>query len=254
MMALLGSVPDVSPMMFFGLTALAAFTSGFGVVAGLGGGVLLLGVMALVFPPATVIPLHGMVQFGTSIGRIVLMRRYVLTAPLAAFAAGALIGAGIGGQLVVSLPTALLQAILGGFLLYVCWAPRVVGVRLSRRKFFFLCAAGALLSMFVGATATILAPFVVGVSPDRRHYVATQGALMIMVHGLKAVAFGLLGFAFGPYLPLLAAMVAAGFAGTWVGSRLLDHMPERLFRTIFRVVLIVLAVRLLYGAFTSWQI
>ena len=41
--------------------------------AGLGGGVLMLGVMATVLPPVAVIPLHGAIQFGTNLSRNVII-------------------------------------------------------------------------------------------------------------------------------------------------------------------------------------
>jgi len=97
-------VPGVTPWTFVGLTVLSFFTAALGVVAGLGGGVLLIGVMATIFPPATLIPLHGTVLFGTNVGRAIIMRRMVLGHLIPAFALGALGGALVGGQLVVSLP------------------------------------------------------------------------------------------------------------------------------------------------------
>ena len=51
MIDFLDMVPGVAPGVFVGLTVLSFFTAAFGVVAGLGGGVLLLGVLAAVFPP-----------------------------------------------------------------------------------------------------------------------------------------------------------------------------------------------------------
>jgi uncharacterized membrane protein YfcA len=36
-------------------------------------------------------------------------------------------------------------------------------------------------------------------------------------------------------------------AGTWVGSRLLDRIDERTFEWLYRLVLTVIAVRLLVG-------
>jgi uncharacterized protein len=248
---MLHAVPYVDSWMFAGLTALAFLTAAMGTVAGLGGGVLLLGVMATVFPPAALIPLHGVIQLGSNVSRVTIMHRYVLRSAMVAAGIGALLGAAIGGELVVSLPTALLEAILGGFLLYVCWSPRITVGEPTRRRFFVLGAVGTLISMFVGATGSLLSPFVAGVSPDRRVFVATLAAMMIMVHGLKVVTFGLLGFAFAAYLPLLAAMIAAGYFGNWAGKHLLDRMPEALFRRIFQIALTLLAVRLLYAAATK---
>ncbi len=242
------AVPYVDDWMFVVLTLLAFLTAAMGTVAGLGGGVLLLGVMATIFPPATLIPLHGVIQFGSNVSRVTLMHRYVMRSAILAAGVGALLGAAIGGKLVVSLPTALLEAVLGVFLLYVCWSPRITAGEPTRRRFFLLGAVGTLISMFVGATGSLLSPFVAGVSPDRRVFVATLAAMMIMVHGLKVVTFGVLGFAFAAYLPLLAAMIAAGYFGNWAGKHLLDRMPEALFRRVFQVALTVLALRLLYAA------
>ena len=116
MIDVLDIVPGVTPWTFIGLTALSFFTATFGVVAGLGGGVLLLAVMATIFPPATLIPLHGTVLLGTNVGRGIIMYRDVLKRLIPLFALGAAIGAIIGGKIVVALPTATLQIILGAFI------------------------------------------------------------------------------------------------------------------------------------------
>ena len=69
---------------------------------------------------------------------------------------------------------------------------------------------------------------------------------MTVQHGLKIVVFGLAGFAFLSWLPLIAAMIASGFLGTVYGTRLLDRLPEETFRRWFRIALTVLALNLLW--------
>ena len=243
----LSSVPGVTPHLFAGLVILAFFTAAFGIVAGLGGGVLMLGVMATVFPPAAVIPLHGAIQFGTNLSRNVIMWKHVAREQIAYFSAGVLIGGTIGGNLVVALPTGPLQIILGAFILYACWAPKWGHRPYSHAWFFTLGGFGALLGMFVGATGTTLAPFIAAANPDRRGYVATNSVLMSVVHGYKIVVFAFLGFAFGTYLPLILAMLIAAVFGNIFGQRVLERMPEKLFRRIFQIVLTLLAIRLLYA-------
>ncbi len=71
---------------------------------------------------------------------------------------------------------------------------------------------------------------------------------MSIQHGLKIIAFGMLGFAFWPYVPLLTGMLVCGFFGNMAGRLVLAWLPEKNFRTLFRVVLSALALRLLYGA------
>ena len=65
-------------------------------------------------------------------------------------------------------------------------------------------------------------------------------------HGLKIIDFGLLGCAFVEWLPLLAAMVACGLVGTWLGHKVLGRLPERTFAWAFRLILSALALRLLW--------
>ena len=48
---------------------------------------------------------------------------------------------------------------------------------------------------------------------------ATHAAAMVAQHGLKIVAFGLAGFAFGQWLPMVVAMIVTGYLGTRYGTR-----------------------------------
>ena len=217
-------------------------------VFGLGGGAMVLAVMALFFPPAVLIPLHGVVQVGSNCGRAVLMIRQVLRTILPVFILGSALGAALGAKLVVSLPVYWLQLIVALFVLYAAWGSRFKfsGGKPSKAKFFVVGSLAAFATMFVGATGPLIAPFVVSASGDRRQVVATHAMLMTVQHGVKILAFGLVGFVFWPYVPLLAAMLVAGFAGTWVGRHVLERLPERLFRVCFSAVLTLLALELLW--------
>ena len=66
--------PDVSALAGIGLVALSLFTSALTAAAGIGGGLVLLSVMASFLPPIVVIPTHGVVQLGSNAGRAVLLR------------------------------------------------------------------------------------------------------------------------------------------------------------------------------------
>lgn len=46
--------------------------------------------------------------------------------------------------------------------------------------------------------------------------------LMLIQHGSKVVAFGFIGFAFGPYVALLIGLLAFGLLGTYVGRMVLN--------------------------------
>lgn len=224
------------------------FTSMVTAAMGIGGGVALLAVMAQVVPAAAIVPVHGVVQFGSNIGRAGLMWRDIDQKLLVYFIGGSLIGALIGGQIVVSLPVTYLQLILGIFILYATWGPKPGGGNPSTKALAFGGAFSTLLTMFVGATgpfvAAILRPFELG----KLGQVATMSICMVVQHLLKVVVFGLLGFSFAPYLPLMAAMIAIGFLGTIAGRKLLHSFSEKLFKHILNGVLTLLALRLLWVA------
>ena len=107
------------------------------------------------------------------------------------------------------------------------------------------------LTMFIGATGALVAPFIAAACAKRRQVVASHAMLMSIQHGLKIIVFGYLGFSFAPYASLLIGLLAFGFAGTFVGKLVLNRLPEKIFRAGLKAVLTLLALRLLYGAATG---
>ncbi len=244
--------PDIGPLMFSGLT-LASFATAFiGVFTGTAGGLILLAMMAVVMPPAVVIPVHTVVQLGSGVTRTFIMWRHVMRSTLPPFILGAAIGAAAGAKVFVSLPTATLQGILAIFILIVTWLPKLGRLGAERGRFLALGFVATFVGVFVSATGTIVAPFVASAAPDRRNHSATVGALMIFVHIAKLVAFGFLGFAIGAYVPLMAFMIAAGAAGNWVGEEALNRVSEQRFRLILQLFLTALGLQLLWNAASGW--
>lgn len=252
LISLLTQGTGLSLWAFFGLCGISFVGSLITASLGLGGGLLVLATMTLALPPAVLIPLHGVVQLGSNGFRALLMRREILFSIIPAFTTGSLIGAAIGGQAFVALETWVLQAVLGVFVLYVTWAPGFRRNKLGPGKFFGLGVFGGFLTMFVGGTGPLVAPFVSAACERRQQMVATHAALMTFQHSFKVVAFGFMGFAFGSYIPLLVGLLAFGVLGTYGGRMVLNRLPEQLFRTILRIFLTLLAIRLLYAAATEY--
>lgn len=225
------------------LVAASFFTSALTAAFGVGGGVAMLALMGLFVPVAALIPVHGAVQLGSNTSRAWHQRAHVRRDIFGPFLAGSLAGAIAGAAVVVQLPDALLKLVLGSFVLAVTWA-RIPGFdRLSGAGMALGSAATALATMFVGATGPLLSAFFAQLLPDdRKALVATHAAGMTVQHFLKVVVFGLAGFAFAAWLPLVAAMVASGYLGTVYGSAWLERLPEASFRRWFRIGVTVLAV------------
>ncbi|MEO0999117.1 MAG: TSUP family transporter [Pseudomonadota bacterium] len=239
-----GLIPAIALL----LVAVAAVTSFITAAFGLGGGVALLAVMASVMPPAALIPVHGVVQAGSNAGRAWLLRGAVRWGALTPFLLGAALGAAAGGLVAVDLPPAAVELGVGLFILWSVafrppgWLARAGGVA---------GAASSFLTMFFGATGPFVAAWVRTLHLGREAHSATHAAAMVAQHGLKLLAFGILGFAFGPWLPLTAAMLLSGFAGTWAGRRLLMRLTDRVFDRVLAVILVLLALRLVWRGVTG---
>jgi uncharacterized membrane protein YfcA len=215
---------------------------------GLGGGVLVLATMANLLPPTVLVPIHGVVQLGSNLSRAVLSWQHTLISIVAPFLAGSIIGAALGAQFVVALPKYLLQVVIALFILVSTWAPKFQSVSAGKVKFFFVGALTTVVTMFVGGTGVLVGTFVAPACRERHQFVGTHAAVMTIQHGLKIVTFALLGFAFGPYMPLLIGLVLFSFIGSYAGKLALNRLPERIFRIALKATLSILSLQLLYTA------
>ena len=227
------------------LIAFSYATSAVTAAFGLGGGVMMLAAMASILPTLAVIPVHGAVQLGSNGGRALVMWRHVNWPIIAWFVGGSLVGALIAGQVVVALPREILRLVLGLFVLWVVWGRKPARRDVVPSMFIPVGIATTFASMFVGATGLLIGAFMSPERLGRMTTVSTHATCAMIQHGLKIVVFGLIGFAFAEWLPLVLAMVATGFLGTLTGKAILQRLPERLFGLFFKGLLTILAARLI---------
>lgn len=240
--------PELSVAWAAALVVLSFFTSAFTAAFGVGGGVALIAVMLTALPPAIVIPLHGVIQFGSNAGRTWTMRHAVRWPMLRWFAVGSVLGIAAASAFVVSLPAPVLQLILGVFILWALWWPKPGFVAPPPAGYFWVGLGASFCTMFVGATGVLVGAFWRVAQLGKEGVVGTHAAAMMLQHGLKVLAFGLLGFAFAAWLPFIAAMVGSGYAGTLAGKALLGRLPEALFAKVFKWILTGFALNLVRQA------
>ena len=241
---------DLAPTLF--LVALSGFTSALTAIAGIGGGVIMLAAMASLLPPAAVIPVHAVVQLGSNTGRAVLMRHWIDRARLVPFLLGSIVGIALGGSLAINLPGEVLRLVLGLFILQTLWLPLAMMATIKGRGLALGGAIASFLTMLVGATGPYVSAILRPLGLGKEGLIATHAAAMTAQHGLKIITFGLLGFAFAPWLPLIIAMVAAGFLGTLLGRNFLGQLSERRFNLLIQTVLTIVALDLTLRS--AWQL
>lgn len=238
-----GVSPEISGILIFA----SFFTSLITATIGLGGGILLLAIMASFMPAAALIPVHGIVQLGSNMGRAWLHRAAINTEMIKRFALGSMLGAALGAALVVNLPAAIVTTAVGFFVLYVIWAPPL---RLQNAGPWTDRMGGAgstFLSIFFGATGPFVSALIKSRGWSKAVYMGTFSGCMTVQNSLKTVAFLGTGFDYVPWIVLMAGMVASGYAGTHVGTHFLNKVSEETFSRIFKYAVSLIALRLIWS-------
>jgi uncharacterized membrane protein YfcA len=230
------------------LVVISFFTSALTAAFGIGGGVAMLGALAGTVPPAVIIAVHGVVQLGSNLGRAVLQKDHANWPLFWRFMIGAVVGVAIGALLFTSLPEKVLLGVLGVFMLIMVWVPKPKIPGLERSGMILGGGISSVLTMFVGATGPFIQAILLPLKLERKGHIATHAVMMTAQHALKVVAFGFIGVALVAWLPLIAAMVASGFLGTVMGTKLLEKMPEQMFQWVLKVLLTLIALDLLRRA------
>lgn len=237
---------QVTPAIFLLLMVASALGSFLTASLGVGGGVMLLGVMAQVLPPQLIIPLHGVAQLGSNAGRAAMSWRHIDWRLIAAFLPGAVVGALIGSFVLVALPPAVMYLTIALFILYLCWGPKLPKMVLGSWGTVLAGGVTTFITLFAGATGPLVAAFIKQIHADRFRTVATFAMAMSLQHVLKIAVFEIAGFPLEPWLPLLACMIVSGAIGTWVGLKLLKRMSDHHFQRIFNIALTLMALRLIW--------
>lgn len=231
------------------LVSMSAFTSMMTAAVGIGGGVLLLAIMAQILPVQALIPVHGLVQLGSNGNRAYMTRQHIDWKMSRLFILGAIVGAVISVWIVIQLPLDVIRLSVAFFILFLIWGPKPTAVTLSNVKLVIAGGVTTIISAFVGATGPLVAAFVHRQNMDKLPTVATFAACMSFQHMLKAMVFLTVGFAFQDWFFVIVLMIISGAVGTWVGLHLLKSLPADLFKQLFSWVVTALALRLCWQVF-----
>jgi uncharacterized membrane protein YfcA len=227
---------------------------------GMAGGMLLLAALLLRLDPLVAIPVHGVVQLVSNGSRAWFQRAHVRWDAVWRFAWPLLPAGAAGLALLRAVPPSGARVAIGVFALVATWAPSMLrlGVRRARsaspsgssssgdaRR--ALPLGGALVgfaSTLIGATGPLLAPFVLALGLAPPATVGTLAACQVFQHFSKILLFGAAGFDFASHALPVAALCVGAVAGSAIGTRLLDHLPERAFRLAVRLVLTLVSLEL----------
>ena len=238
----------MSPIEIAILSGAAFCTSALTAVVGAGGGTALIAIMLQVMSPAAAIPVHGAVQLASNTTRVWLLWQHMSWPIIFRFAAALPLGAWLGLALFQGLPTAVIQIMIGCFVLISLGARQIGKWRESDVPLLAFVPIGFVtgaLNMVVGVIAPVLGVLIIRKDLSKEAIVGTLGFFGFLGNLLKIAGFAMVGFSFTAYGPTMLCMIPAAVIGTRVGRAVLSKMDETYFLIAFRAVLVVLALKLI---------
>lgn len=232
---------------FLGIISMVSSTAA--AVFGLGGGLILISFLPDFLPADALVPVHGVTQLASNTSRAAFSFRSIVWRLWPLFFAGSVLGATLFGLLVVNISTAYIPVFIGVYILLKLWSERVGRLLSSFDSLFVLGFLQTGLGILVGSTGHLTMPRLLREISDRDGIVATSGMFMSLSHGLKLLAYGIIGFKFNQYSVILAYMVTGALIGSFVGTLLRRQISNRWFSQILKILLTVMALRMIYSAF-----
>lgn len=227
----------------------AILTAVLSAVAGLGGGIILLAVIAQFFPPVVAIPIQGGIQFFSNSSRAILLRGQISWSVVWRTAVLMVPASFLGVFVAASMPEDATRVVLGCFILVIVWRPSLLRWRgdgvMTERALYPVGAMSGFLNSTVGASGPFTSPFLKAVTVSHKAFVATAAASQVFAHMAKILSFSTVDdFSLGDHIDVIAAGAGGVIVGSWIGTRLLGRIPELSLDRVFKAVLTALALRL----------
>ena len=214
---------------------------------GVGGGTLLLALMLQFMPPAAAIPVHGAVQSFSNGWRVWLLRENMQWPIILRFGIPMPLGIAAGLWLFQEMPKEWVQVMIGGFILLTLFSHGLKSLRDWELPLWLFIPSGFVvgaLNIVVGVVGPVLSAFLVGRNLSRQSMVVTISVFSLMGHIFKVIGFAIIGFNFAEYGLAIVAMIPSIVLGTYLGRHLLGRISDTFFKKLLRVVLAVLAAKL----------
>ena len=237
---------------------IAAFlTATLSAIIGMGGGITLLGIMAIIMSDGyLVVAYHGVIQLVSNVTRTTVYRHDIDRPILSRFTKGIIPGLFIAAGLIYGLiqfydvnsaseiKFDYLKPLIG---LYILWFLYLREKKpISDQAFTWMGALSGLVTVFIGAAGPLIAPFFISKEIKKESVIATKAACQAIGHlGKMPIFIFLFGVDYFEDWSVILPLVLAVFIGTKFGKGMLGKLPEATFKKLFRIVLTLIAIRLI---------
>ncbi len=246
------------------LIIVAFITSIISAIIGMGGGVTLLGIMAIVIPEGyMVVALHGIIQLVSNITRTTIFREHVYQPILKKFFIGIVPGLLCAVLIIIGLinyfnlnsaselKIDFLKPLIGIYIIWFLYLKKKRRIQ-SDKIFLLIGSLSGLVTVFIGAAGPLIAPFFIDRDLTKENIVATKAACQAIGHlGKMPIFIYFFGVNYLHHWSVLLPLVLAVYFGTKIGKKSLGLLSEQFFKKLFRLVLTIIAIRLIVEQFLN---
>lgn len=253
-------------MDIFFLILAAFFTSAISAVLGMGGGIILLGIMAIIIPDGyMVVAIHGMVQLISNLTRSFIFKKHIKKNIILNYLPGAIFGLFISAIIIIILiqfydiksaneiKVDFLKPLIGVFILWFLYGKRL-DVRSESPNFFKVGVLSGFCTTFIGATGPLIAPFFLKGNLSKENIIANKAVCQAISHlGKIPIFIFIFHFRYFSELKIILPLIIAVFIGTNIGKKILNHISEFFFRILFKISLTAIAFKLIIDQLIKFQ-
>ena len=99
---------------------------------------------------------------------------------------------------------------------------------------------------------TLLQPTILRTTLTKLQITGTLAACLLIMDVFKLTGYIAHGFDYSDYWPHILCATAAGFVGTVLGKRVTHRVSEQTFRLVFKGLITLVALRLIYRGIVLW--
>lgn len=211
-----------------------------------GGALIILAITSTVLPIQAIVPIHSTLLIGSTATRVLFFWEHINWRIAGPFLVGSLFGALIGARVYIELPEAFIATAISVLMLVALWLPKVTWRPRIRHPWVIVGFIHTLISTMF-AYGALLHSVILHTDLKRQQIVGTMAGGLTGMGIFKIAGYVFYGFDYSPYLVTIAAAVAVSLLGTAVGKMLGSRLSEDKFRFIYRVLITITALRLLYA-------
>ena len=214
-----------------------------------GGVYIMLAFVSSVLPLTLTITLLPVLALPSLFARVCMFWQHIHWKIVKAFVIGSAIGVFIGGQIFVTLGESYISILIACLILFLTWWPQISLNIPQSNTFLFVGAIHSFIGTLFGIGG-LLQPTVLRTSLHRTEVTGTLAACLFTMDIFKISSYVSNGVSYSPHLTAIFAAVIAGFTGAWLGKRTSIAISQDMFRIVFKVIISLVAIKLLYKGIT----